>query len=179
MRPIVVLSVIVFTILACGEDEVIDKPPVVAEPVNVNLIVPGESAAGIKLGDEYSDVVELHGKSHEDFYEEDFSASKHNWNSGITVYVDDSNRVYRIEIRDPNKAMTAGGNKIGSKRDNVKVEFPRRADEAGQGGRREGLVVFTERWKIEGIHFEYWLASWTVSQIAVIPKDELTRSFGQ
>ena len=168
MRPIVVLSVIVFTILACGEDEVIDKPPVVEEPVNVNLIVPGQEIAGVKLGDRYG-FSRLHGKPSAEFYSEDFGVTKTVWNNGLEVYRNHSYYVFQIAIQEPNSAKTVGGNGIGSTRDDVKTEFVRRTLNVGQY-HVEGVSTFTEYWDKEGIEFQYDLPSWKVKRIIITPK---------
>ena len=86
------------------------------------LIVPGKEAAGIRLGDKLYKVVDLYGEPNNqlDVNELDGAAhfirweTKYNWdNAGLTLYFR-NNRVYEIEIGDPNTAITAEGIGIGT-----------------------------------------------------------------
>lgn len=134
-----------------------------------SLIVPGQEAAGIKLGTRFDKVLRLYGtpdwrakvSTHEPAEERTIAEEYRNsigtkfyWhNAGLTVYFDLSYRVYKIRIHEPNTAKTAGGNGIGSSRDELKTEFVVPSSGAGQQG--YNFPVITEYWDQAGIGFTY------------------------
>lgn len=94
-----------------------------------SLIVPGQEAAGIRLGTLLSDAAKLYGipkhhfEPHPDGLEH-FDVDHYEWkNDGIIVYLDSSDRIRRIDISAPNTAKTVGCNGIGSSQDKVRDEF--------------------------------------------------------
>ena len=114
-----------------------------------SLIVPGEQAAGIKLGDAFDKVKALYGEP---------SELVDNWFAywepprGLSGYLnfDPVRSVRSIYIDWPNKAKTAAGNGIGSTHKRVVAEFgPAEAINALKGGGE-----YHSYWK-KGIHFVY------------------------
>ncbi len=166
MRLTIILSVILM-LGACGDESVVDEPPTTPD---TNLIVPGQSAAGISLGDDY---LLLIGKQLTPPVESEFDSElriwKDKWNDGLTLYVDEQYKIYRIILRATHTAKTAGGNGIGSTRDEVKAEFTAHTFNSGQSA-TDGRGTITEYWEEAGIEFEYWIDNWTVSQIMILPK---------
>ena len=108
------------------------------------LIVPGEAAAGIKLGDTFDRVKAIYGEP----------SSRRNalfayWNPdrGFAGALDGIGLVDGLFIRHPNKAKTVGGVGIGSPRERVEGEFGL-AEEIQEGGK--------EHWYLKkGIEFDY------------------------
>ncbi len=93
---------------------------IVPDPPQINLIVPGRSAAGIKLGDSFKNVRDLHG-------EPDGPLGVARWFSyqdkGLSGFVDGIGLVESVSLDRPNKAKTAGRNGIGSALKRVEEEF--------------------------------------------------------
>ena len=84
------------------------------------LIVPGEEAAGVKLGDTFDRVKALYGKPSK--RNSDFFAY---WDPdiGLSGFFDGIGLVEGLSIREPNTAKTAGGAAIGSALKRVEEEF--------------------------------------------------------
>lgn len=126
-----------------------------------SLIVPGQEAAGIRLGTLLSDAVKLYGTPkhlpldpHPDVHDEP-PIHYHEWKHiGIIVYVDSSDRIYRIEIREPNTAKTVGCNGIGSPYDKVRDEFGPPLYEGG-GSAPDGRGREIDEYWGTGISFTY------------------------
>ena len=108
------------------------------------LIVAGEQAAGIKLGDAFDKVKALYGRPSDrdgnsfEYWDPDI---------GLSGYLDGIGLVSSLFIEEPNKAKTAGGNGIRSTRKRVEAEFGR-AEEIKDGGKSHWY------WK-KGIEFTY------------------------
>ena len=125
-----------------------------------SLIVPGQEAAGIRLGTLLSDAAKLYGTPKHRFQldpegHELWDIDYHEWKDiGIIVYVDSSNRIYSIEIRAPNTAKTVGCNGIGSTQDKVRDEFTHPPSGWGGGSAADGREIF-EIWGDIGIEFTY------------------------
>lgn len=99
-----------------GEIDAVPDPP-------LNLIVPGKGAFGVKLGDPFKKVEEIHGEA-----DGPIGVDRHfsYWDDpdlGFSGLVDGIGLVEDIFIRRPNKAKTAGNNGIGSALDSVKKEY--------------------------------------------------------
>ncbi|MDE0635947.1 MAG: hypothetical protein OXI43_08895 [Candidatus Poribacteria bacterium] len=93
---------------------------IVPDPPQINLIVPGRSAAGIKLGDPFKNVRDLHGEP------DDRPGADRIFvclDEGISGSVDGIGLVESISLFRPNKAKTAGRNGIGSALKRVEEEF--------------------------------------------------------
>lgn len=101
------------------EETIPDPDP---EPPEKNLIVPGRSAAGIKLGEPFKNVKQLYGDP-----DGPLGVDRHfsYWNPdlGLSGFVDGINLVENIFVRRPNKAETAGGNGMGSNLKRVEKEL--------------------------------------------------------
>ena len=108
-----------------------------------SLIVPGEQAAGIKLGDHFDKVKALYGEPEERNRIGHFFYFK----IGFSGLVDGINHVESLSIREPNKAKTAGGVGVGSALERVEEEFGP-AEEIKDGGESHWY------WK-KGIQFSY------------------------
>ena len=95
------------------------------------LIVPGEEAAGIKLGDTFDRVQALYGRPSK--RNSDFFAY---WDPdiGLSGFFDGIGLVEGLSIRKPNKARTAGGVAIGSTLKRVEEEFEG-AEKIEEGGK--------------------------------------------
>ena len=127
-------------------DDGVNEP--VSESVVVRivhaLIVPGEEAAGIKLGDTLNRVKALYGspsKRNSDFFAY--------WDPdiGLSGFLDGIGLVENLSIRKPNEAKTAGGIGIGSTLKRVEEEFGG-AEKIEEGGKVHWY------WK-KGIEFSY------------------------
>lgn len=122
-----------------------------------SLIVPGKEAAGIRLGTLLSDATKLYGTPKHHFEpdldgHEVWDIDHYEWNDiGLIVHVDSSDRIYRIELREPNTAKTVGCNGIGSPHDKVRDEFGP-TPYGGGGSGSEGRFIH-DSW--DGITFEY------------------------
>ncbi len=100
----------------------IEEPVPDFEPPQINLIEPGRSAAGIRLGEPFKNVKELYGDPdgplgvdrHFSYWDPD---------KGLSGFVDDNNLVSAIFVRRPNKAKTAGRRGIGNTLKQVEEEF--------------------------------------------------------
>ncbi len=92
------------------------------EPPQINLIEPGRSAAGIRLGEPFKNVKKLHGDP-----DGPLGVDRHfsywNPNKGLSGFVDDNSLVRSIFVRRPNKAKTAGRRGIGNTLKHVEEEF--------------------------------------------------------
>ena len=108
------------------------------------LIVPGEEAAGIKLGDRFDRVKALYGRPSK--RNSDFFAY---WDPdiGLSGVFDGIGLVESLSIRKPNKAKTTGGVGIGSALKRVGEEFGG-AEKVEEGGKVHWY------WK-KGIEFSY------------------------
>ena len=108
------------------------------------LIVPGEEAVGIKLGDTFDRVRALYGRPSK--RNSDFFAY---WDPdiGLSGVFDGIGLVEGLSIRKPNKARTAGGVAIGSTLKRVEEEFGG-AEKIEEGGKVHWY------WK-KGIEFSY------------------------
>ncbi|MDE0316845.1 MAG: hypothetical protein OXM61_18310 [Candidatus Poribacteria bacterium] len=99
-------------------EEILPDP----DPPQINLIVPGRSAAGIKLGDPFKNVEKVHGEP-----DGPLGVDRHfsYWNpdKGLSGFVDNNNLVTDIFVRRPNKAKTAGRRGIGNTLKQVEEEF--------------------------------------------------------
>ena len=99
-------------------EEIVPDP----DPPQINLIEPGRSAAGIRLGDPFKNVKELWGDPdgplgvdrHFSYWEPD---------RGLSGFVDGIGLVDDIFLRRPNKAKTAGRRGIGNTLKQVEEEF--------------------------------------------------------
>lgn len=107
-------------------EEPIPDPGVI--PIGRDLIVPGSSAARIKLGDPFKDVKKLHGEPDGPLGVDRFFSF---WepNKGLSGFVDDNHHVRSVFVRRPNKAKTAGRNGIGSKLKRVEEELGKAEEE--------------------------------------------------
>jgi hypothetical protein len=125
-----------------GINEVVKKSAEVR--VIHSLIVPGQEAAGIRLGDPFDRVTVLYGKPSK--RDDDYFAY---WDPdiGLSGFLDGIGLVDDLFIRKPNTAKTAGGNDIGSALKRVDGEFGP-AEEIKEGGEKHWY------WK-KGIHFDY------------------------
>lgn len=92
------------------------------EPPQINLIEPGRSAAGIRLGEPFKDVKKLHGDP-----DGPLGVDRHfsywNSNKGLSGFVDDNHLVRSIFVSRPNKAKTVGRRGIGNTLKQVEEEF--------------------------------------------------------
>lgn len=126
-------------------EEIIPDP----DPPQINLIEPGKSAAGIKLGDPFKNVKKLWGDPdgplgvdrHFSYWEPD---------RGLSGFVDDNNLVRSIFVRRPNKAKTVGRRGIGNTLKQVEEEF----------GNAEEVIplindVKTHWYRKKGISFDF------------------------
>ena len=124
-----------------------------------SLIIPGQEAAGIRLGAPLSSATKLYGTPKHHFKldpegHEDWDIDHYEWKEfGLIVHVDSSDRVYRIEIREPNTAKTIGCNGIDSPHDKVRDEFGL-TFYGGGGSGSQGRVIRESYWDI-GINFTY------------------------
>lgn len=96
---------------------------IVPDPPQINLIVPGRSAAGIKLGEPFKKVRELYGDPDGPLGVNRLFTYWENPNRGIAGFVDDNNLVTAVFLRRPNKAKTAGKRGIGNTLKQVEEEF--------------------------------------------------------
>jgi hypothetical protein len=108
---IILLTCLTLSFSGCGEDDSSTRPAA------KDLIVPGSSAAGIRLEDPFEDVKALYGETtlNKDYFS--YRAQ------GVSGFVDDNNLVTNIFINAPNKAKTAGGIGIGSSYHQVTEAF--------------------------------------------------------
>ena len=102
------------------------------------LIVPGEEAAGIKLGDGFDRVKALYGRPSK--RNSDFFAY---WDPdiGLSGVFDGIGLVESLSIRKPNKAKTTGGVGTGSALKRVEEEFGGAEKSTGIGKRGLNLVA--------------------------------------
>lgn len=150
--------------------------------VNVNvipaLIVPGQEAAGVRLGDTLDEVIDLYGKPSAVFekpddwdYEWDTRIVWHN--AALDLYLR-NDRVLQIVIGAPNTAQTAEGIGIGTHIDHAKRVFG--PTTTGVGAFNEPL--FTNRlyggagWPFKGIELRVYLPPF-IKWIAIYKKEKL------
>ena len=132
--------------IALTVDDGINEPATKSASVLIihGLIVPGEEAAGIRLGDDFDRVKAIYGKPSRraddrfEYWDPDF---------GIVGLLDAIDRVDALFLSRPNKAKTAGGVGIGSTLKRVEGEFGG-AEEIEEGG------TIHWYWK-KGIAFNY------------------------
>lgn len=91
--------------------------------VQLERIIPGKQAAGVKLGDPFNTVKALYGKQDDPIGKNRFFSYWRETNIGLSGFVDNSNRVASLFIRRPNKAKTDGGIGVGSSLKRVESEF--------------------------------------------------------
>ena len=120
---------------------------IIPDPPQINLIEPGKSAAGIKLGDPFKNVKEVHGDPDGPLgVARRFSYQ----DRGLSGYVDGIGLVEDIFVRRPNKAKTAGRRGIGNTLKQVEEEFGNAEDvKAHNDGEKTHWY-----WK-KGISFRY------------------------
>ena len=88
--------------------------------VDPPLIVAGEKAAGIRLGDPFDKVKALYGEPDDDYVDSRFFTYQ---SMGVSGGVDGIDLVEGLWIGKPNKSKTAGGVGPGSEREQVEKEF--------------------------------------------------------
>jgi len=114
------------------------------EPTKGGIIVPGEQALGIRIGDSIAKIESLYGKGVAEV-SGDFLFYTY-LESGITFTIDESNRVESIFIFQPNTSKTAGGNGVGSTLVSVEKEL----------GKPEEIDESSRRWYwTKGIEIDY------------------------
>jgi len=153
-----------------------------AKSVNVNvshaLIVPGQEAAGVRLGDTLDEVIDLYGKPSSVFekpdewdYEWDTRIVWHN--AALDLYLR-NDRVLQIVIGAPNAAQTADGIGIGTHHEDARRLLGPTTG-GGVGPFQEPL--FTNReyaadgWDFKGIELRHYL--YVVKWIAIYKKEKL------
>ena len=150
----------------------------VTQSVNVNvlpaLIVPGQEAAGVRLGDTLDEVIELYGKPSTVFEKPDEWDTRSVWhNAALDIYLR-NNRVLQIVIGAPNTAQSADGIGIGTHRDDARRLLGPTTG-GGVGPYQEPL--FTNReygadgWDFKGIELRYYLN--VLKWIAIYKKEKL------
>ena len=121
------------------------------------LIMPGKEAAGIRLGDKLYEVIDLYGEPNNQLEVNELDGAAHfiewetryNWdNAGLTLYFR-NNRVYEIEIGDPNTATTAEGIGIGSDFDEANRKLGPYNGGGNQGDERRQYQAY--RWDHKGL----------------------------
>lgn len=129
------------------------------------LITPGHSAFGVKIGDTFAQVADVHKAP---FKMKGNFVEGHELHYDVPrigvfgVYLNEQNQVHLILAIHPNSGKTAGGNSIGSVLNDVQREFGR-ADEVSLGQKGERHVYN------QGIIFWYGHGTVHVNAIAVIP----------
>lgn len=128
-------------------DDGINEPTTKSKSVLIihGLIVPGEEAAGIKLGDTFDRVKAIYGRPSN--FDDDKKRFQY-WDPdlGLAGHLDGIDRVRSLFITKPNKAKTAGGVGIGSTRKRVEGEF----------GNAEEIEADGDHWYWKkGIEFNY------------------------
>ena len=104
-------------------DDGINEPTLKSTTIKVvgsPLIVAGEQAAGIRLGDPFDKVKALYGEP-DRLYSDSSSFSFHAMR--VSGVVDGINLVEHVFVGKPNKSRTAGGVGAGSRREQVEEEF--------------------------------------------------------
>ena len=136
-----------FTKITLTVDDGINEVAVKSAEVRVihSLIVAGQEAAGIRLGDEFDRVRTLYGKP------DGRNGDWFSYDTGLSGFLDGIGLVDSLFISKPNTAKTADGNGIGSALKRVDGEFGP-AEEIKEGGKKHW------HWKT-GIHFDYDAAS--------------------
>ena len=114
-----------------------DPPEVIVDDVPdppLNLIVPGKGAFGVKLGDPFKKVENIHGEPDEPPDRIGFFSY---WNPdiGLAGFVDGIDLVEHLFLSHPNKAKTAGGNGIGTNIAKLENEYGRAEEIDNDGGR--------------------------------------------
>lgn len=122
-------------------------------------IVPGKGCFGIKLGDPYKKLIEVHGKPDNPPGKDGYFSYREQ-NLGLTGYLDGIDLVESLFLRHPNKAKTARKNGIKSKLENVEKELGKaqKVDKNAFGGTdhwywRKGIeLTYDEENKVERIY---------------------------
>ena len=89
----------------------------------LTLITPGKGAFGVRLGDTFKRVREIHGEPDEPVGVDRHFTYWNDPNLGLSGFVNGINLVEDLFLRRPNKAKTVGRNGIGSSLKNVIKEF--------------------------------------------------------
>lgn len=126
-----------------------------------SLIVPGQEAAGIRMGAPLSSATKLYGTPKHNIFINDLPGEdgkvfweNYEWkNVGLIVHVDSSGHIDGIKITEPNTAKTVGCNGIDSPYDKVRDEFGRPPYEAGGTAGPTGRTIY-ESYPAD-ISFEY------------------------
>ena len=130
-------------------DDNINQPTVRLTTISVvgsPLIVPGEQAAGIRLGDPFDKVKALYGEPDLCFSD---SSSFFYYAMRVSGSIDGINLVESLFLWKPNKSKTAGGVGVGTDRGRVEEEF-------GLAERIEREENRNAHWySSEGISFDY------------------------
>ena len=130
-------------------DDNINQPTVRSTTISVvgsPLIVPGEQAAGIRLGDPFDKVKSLYGEPDLCFSD---SSSFFYYAMRVSRSIDGINLVERLFLWKPNKSKTAGGVGVGTDRGRVEEEF-------GLAERIEREEKRNAHWySSKGISFDY------------------------
>ena len=121
-------------------------------------IVPGRGCFGIKLGDPYKKLIEVHGKPDNPPAKDGYFSYREQ-NLGLTGYLDGIDLIEHLFLSHPNKAKTAGKNGIRSKLENVEKELGKaqEVDRNDFGGIRhwywrKGIkLTYDEENKVESI----------------------------
>lgn len=125
------------------------------------LIVPGQEAAGVRLGDTLDKVIHLYGEPNSKINVNEWDGVHHDiqwetrydwYTAALTLYFR-NNRVYEIEIGAPNTATTENGIGIGTDFDQANIKLG--PYNAGGGGDNVGQEPAHEyRWEHLGIEIE-------------------------
>lgn len=125
------------------------------------LIIPGQEAAGVRLGDRLHEVIDLYGEPNNQINVNELDGVRHDikwetryrwYNAGLTLYFR-NNRVSEIEIGAPNTAQTEDGIGIGTDFDQANIKLGPYG--GGGGGDNVGQEPAQEyRWEHLGIEIE-------------------------
>ena len=134
------------------------------------LIVPGQEAAGIRLGARLNEVIDIYGEpTHQadiaelDLFPHEFTEwdTKVDWNNhGLTVYLRNNSRVFAIVIGAPNSAITVAGNGIGSDCDQIRDEMDKNFGRNLRGGGGSSRGYYAYIWDHHGIEIRCHLEDW-------------------
>lgn len=136
----------------------------VPQPPKEGIIVPGEQASGIKIGDTLAKIESLYGKAEIQVSSQIIFYTY--LDVGISFTSDSESRVESIFIFEPNLSKTAAGNGIGSTLVGIKKEFGEPEDVEVDDGTRHWYWT-------KGIEFEYDENS-KVVMIFIFPKGTQT-----
>ena len=133
------------------------------------LIVPGQEAAGIRLGARHNDVIDIYGEPSYQANVAELELAGHqfpewdtktDWNNhGLTVYLRNS-RVFAIIIGAPNTAITAAGNGIGTECDQIRDEMDKKFGRNLKGGGGNDVGYYAYIWDDHGIEIRCQLDDW-------------------